>query len=299
MNLASLTATDLPAVWALLGEVNRTPRLTPAWLAHCTLGDPTASPDLGLLAWEDGELVGLCLACLRAGVGVIKLFAVRECCRRRGLATALFDELESRLRARGATEVTVKAVAPNYIAPGVDITYTDAVCFLLNRGYKTDRNALVDMTVDLIHADLDTCAAEQALAGEGIVLRRAELREIPAVAAFAAAEFSVGWQQEVAEAQNYHPVPLFVALRNDEVLGFAVIDVTGPARFGPTGARKDLRGRGIGGALLRMSLRDLRERGESSADIGWVGPLAFYARTVGAQITRAYWRFDKTLAASL
>jgi GNAT superfamily N-acetyltransferase len=118
---------------------------------------------------------------------------------------------------------------------------------------------------------------------------------VPAVAAFAASGFSVGWQQELAEAQDYDPVPLFVAWRGDEVVGFAATDVTGPARFGPTGTRKDLRGQGVGGALLRLALRALYERGEATADIGWVGPLAFYARMVDAQITRAYWRFDKAL----
>jgi mycothiol synthase len=297
MNLTKLTAADLPAAWDLLRESGRAPRLTPAWLTHSTVGDATAYPDLRLLAWQDGTLAGLCLACLRGGAGILKFFAVREPNRRQGLATALFDELEARLRARGVTEIAVKAVAPNYFVPGVDITYTDAVCFLLNHGFKTDRNAIVDMTVDLVRANLDTQEAERALAQEGIVLRRAEPREVPRVATFAAAEFSVSWQQELAEAQDYDPVPLFVALRDDEVLSFAAIDVTGPARFGPTGTRKDLRGRGLGGALLRLSLRALRERGETSADIGWVGPLAFYARTVGAQITRAYWRFEKTLTA--
>jgi GNAT superfamily N-acetyltransferase len=296
MNLASLNAADLPAVWDLLRDVGRSPRLSPEWLAHCTLGDPTSYPELRLLAWEDGALVGLCLACLRGGEGVVKFFAVREGQRRLGLATRLFGDLEARLRARGVTQIAVKAVAPNYLAPGVDITYTDAVCFLLNHGFKTDRNAIVDMTVDLAHADLDTHQAEHSLAQEGIVLRRAQAREVPAVAAFAAAEFSMDWQLELAEAQDYHPVPLFVAMRGDEVLSFAAIDVTGPARFGPTGTRKDLRGRGLGGALLRLSLRALRDRGEATADIGWVGPLAFYARTVGAQITRAFWRFEKTLA---
>ena len=57
----------------------------------------------------------------------------------------------------------------------------------------------------------------------------------------------------------------------------------------------DWRGRGLGSCLLKLSMGALRERGETSADIGWVGPLPFYARCVDARITRAYWRFDKTL----
>ncbi len=297
MRIAEMRADDLSALYDLMRASGRHPRLTPAWLEHCTLGDATSPTDLRLLSWEGAELVGACLACVRAGSGLVKWFDVHPGWRRRGLGMALFDELEARLRARGVADVAVKAAAPNYFAPGVDISYTDAVCFLLARGFKTDRNALVDMTVNLTSADLDSAAAERALAEQGIALRRARCDEVAAVAAFALGEFSVGWLQEVIEAQDYEPLPLFAAFRGADVLSFAVTEVTGPARFGPTGTRRDMRGRGLGGALLKMALRDLRDRGAASADIGWVGPLAFYARAVDARITRAYWRFEKTLAA--
>jgi len=37
------------------------------------------------------------------------------------------------------------------------------------------------------------------------------------------------------------------------------------------------------------------ERGEAQATIGWVGPIAYYARSVGAEIHRAYWLLKKPL----
>ncbi|NLG27407.1 MAG: GNAT family N-acetyltransferase [Chloroflexi bacterium] len=296
MELTSMRAADLPACLELLRAGGRHPRLTSAWLEHCTLGDPTSTGDLRVLAWQGDALVGVCLACQRSGAGILKWFEVRADLRRQKIGSALLGELETRLRALGVTQLEVKAVAPNYMAPGVDIRFTDAICFLLDHRFKTDRNAIVDMTVDLARAHLDTAATEQSLAEQGICVRRATAAEVPAVAAFALREFSVGWLQEVSEAVRYEPTPLYAAFRDGEVLSFAVTEVTGPARFGPTGTRRDLRGRGLGGALLKMALRDLRERGYADAEIGWVGPLSYYARLVGAEITRAYWRFEKTLA---
>mgnify|MGYP005866281417 FL=1 len=79
------------------------------------------------------------------------------------------------------------------------------------------------------------------------------------------------------------------------MVAFAAYDVTGPARFGPTGTDPAYRQRGIGGALLKECLRSLRDRGEVVAEIGWAGPIGFYARAVDARIHRVYWGFAKSL----
>ena len=190
----------------------------------------------------------------------------------------------------------MEGVAPNYLVPGVDLHHTDAVAFLMQRGYETERVARVDMDVDLRRADLETLEDEVRLGREGIVLRRARPEEITAAAEFALTHFSAPWQQEVADTARFEVPPLFIALANSQIIAFAAYDVTGLSRFGPTGTHSDYRRRGIGGALLRMCLRSIRERGESRAEIAWAGPLGFYARAVGATIGRAYWTFRKGLA---
>jgi len=53
------------------------------------------------------------------------------------------------------------------------------------------------------------------------------------------------------------------------------------------------RGRGIGAALLRRCLADMRAAGQQTAMIGWVGPVSFYAGAVGARIDRVYWLYRK------
>ena len=305
--LATLTGERLEAALALARRLDLGVRLDPAWFRRLTLDDPTCLPELLLVA-EDGDTpVGLCIGALRDGRGVIKMFGVAASHRRRGIATAMLAALEERLAALGAAEVHVEGVAPNYLLPGVELTHTDAIAFLMRRGYETDRNGRVDMAVHLDRVDLDTREAATRLRAEGITLRRAERDEIGAAAAMARETFSATWEAEVSEAARFDPPPLFIACQGDRpgercspngrIVSFAAYDVTGPARFGPTGTDPAYRKRGIGGALLKECLRSLRDCGEAVAEIGWAGPIAFYAREVNARIHRVYWGFRKSLDA--
>jgi hypothetical protein len=40
-----------------------------------------------------------------------------------------------------------------------------------------------------------------------------------------------------------------------------------------------------------------RDRGLTTAELIWVGPLSYYARAVGATIGRAFWQYEKNLNA--
>ena len=52
--------------------------------------------------------------------------------------------------------------------------------------------------------------------------------------------------------------------------------------FGPTGVEETDRGRGIGAALLLVSLADMASRGYAYAVIGGAGSAEFYAKVAGA-----------------
>ncbi|MGH2400150.1 MAG: GNAT family N-acetyltransferase [bacterium] len=67
-----------------------------------------------------------------------------------------------------------------------------------------------------------------------------------------------------------------------EIGGFAVYECTRRGFFGPTGVREDLRGHGIGAALLFRCLHSMREMGYAYAVIGGVGPVEFYEKVCGA-----------------
>ena len=289
-----MTLAHLPATLGLIEEMDPDSPVDMDWLRYRTLDDPTCAPALLLLAVTGEEVAGFSFGCVRDERGVVKLFGVSSRHRREGIATSLFDALEARLRARGTREVIAGGEAPDHFVPGVDVRCTEAISFLMHRGYETNRVARVDMAVDLNEADLET-PIEDELRGAGILLRRARIAEVQAAAEFALANFSENWRREVSHAARFDPPPLFVALRGDRIVGFAAYDVTGLARFGPTGVHPDHRRRGIGSALLKKCLCSIRDRGDSLATIGWVGPIDYYARAVNARVHRAYWAFRKCL----
>ena len=295
MRILEMQKGDLARVVDTIEALPYTLKIDPAWLRYRTLDDPSSPGDLLLLAEIDGEIAGFCFGCVRNKGGLITLFGVKPEYRRRGIATALFAEIESRLSARRVAEILVGGLGPKYFDPGVLVTSTEALSFLLHRGYQTDRISRVDMEVDLTDGDLETSEAEERLASMGIVARRAAQSEVAAAARFAKETFSEGWRFEVSRAAHSDPVPLFIALDKDRIVSFAAYDVTGPALFGPTGTHPEYRRRGIGGILLKMCLRSLRQRGETVAEIMWVGPIGFYARAVDARVHKVYWLFTKSL----
>jgi mycothiol synthase len=294
LRLYELTPADLTTAHALIEALHCSPRRELETLRLGCFGDPTCPPDLLLVAEVDGQMVGVCLACLRGERGIVKLFGVSAAHRRQGIGSALFGEIEKRLLSHGAQEIAVEGAAPNHLTPGVNIHQTAAVSFLMGRGYQTDRKARVDMAVALREVNLETAAVEQRLRQKGIVLRRVESHEVPAVGAFALETFSPVWQDEVLLAADLRPVPLFAAFDGQRVVAFAAYNVTGISRFGPTGTHPDYRGRGIGSALLKLCLRTLRDAGESEVQVSWAGPIDFYARAVDARISNVYWCFLKS-----
>ena len=295
MRILEMQQSDLSRVVDAIKALPYHPGIDTAWLRYRTLDDPTSARELLLLAKVEGNVAGVCFGCVRDNAGLITQFGVKPEYRRQGIATALFGEIESRFSARGITEILVGGVAPKYFDPGVLVTSTEALSFLLHRGYNTDRVSRVDMAVDLANSDLETAQAEKRMASMGIVARRAARSEIASAAQFARDIFSANWQFELSHAADFEPVPIFIALEKDRIVSFASYDVTGPCRFGPTGTHPAYRRRGIGATLLKMCLRSLRERGETVAEILWVGPIGFYARAVDARVHKVYWLFKKSL----
>jgi len=120
--------------------------------------------------------------------------------------------------------------------------------------------------------------AEQA----GVAVRRAEPWERSTLRAFIEQHLPPLWADETEAAFSHRPVSAFVAAQGREIVGFAAYECTRRDYFGPTGVREDLRGKGIGSALLFRCLESLRELGYAYAVIGGVGPADYYAKVCGA-----------------
>lgn len=140
-----------------------------------------------------------------------------------------------------------------------------------------------DLLVNLLKLPpLERAMPEMAAAG--IVIRRAQPFEIAPVGNFVAQEFSPAWADEVSVGFVNKPVTLFLAVVDKTIVGFAGYECTRRGFFGPTGVVDNMKGRGIGKALLLASLWSLREMGYVYGIIGRAGPIEFYQKAVGAII---------------
>ena len=125
-------------------------------------------------------------------------------------------------------------------------------------------------------------ALDQRVAETGVTVRRALAPEYELVTGWVRRTFSAGWAGETAVSFMRQPPACFLATRAGELVGFACHESIARGFFGPTGVDEAARGQGIGHALLRASLLDLKTMGYAYAIIGDVGPSEFYERTVGA-----------------
>lgn len=122
----------------------------------------------------------------------------------------------------------------------------------------------------------------QRTAEQGVEVRRAEPWDRSRLRRFVREQFGELWSVEADLAFNHMPITAFLALQRGEIVGFAAYECTRRGFFGPTGVREELRGKGIGAALLFRCLESMREMGYAYAVIGGVGPASFYEKVCGA-----------------
>ncbi|MEU7903188.1 GNAT family N-acetyltransferase [Actinoplanes sp. NPDC049118] len=246
-----------------------------------------------------GRVIGVVLGSVShrdASIGHVDLVAVDPRDRRRGVARALVARIEGALAGLGAGDVVIAGNAPYYAWPGIDVRYTPAICAAMSFGFEQDQPAW-NMTVDTATAGLESTADHEArLAGEGIVVRRAGTEDVPALVGFALANFGSGWAGEITHSVGRDRARCHLAVAKDgSILGFAAYGSSRPGWFGPMGTATAARGLGIGALLLRRCLADQRAAGHDRVQIGWVGPLPFYSKAVGARVERVFLLYRKQL----
>ena len=233
-------------------------------------------------------------------IGHVDLIAVDPQERRRGVARALVARIEGALAGLGAGDIVIAGNAPYYAWPGIDVRYTPAICAAMAFGFEQDQPAW-NMTVELAGetagvAPGATAEDEARLAGEGITVRRATAEDVPALVRFTLANFGEGWAGEITHSVGRDQAGCHLALAKDgAILGFAAYGSSRPTWFGPMGTAPTARGLGIGALLLRRCLADQRAAGHDQVQIGWVGPLPFYANAVGARVERVFLLYRKQL----
>ncbi len=299
---------DLPGIAALLAEALPYDRPSAAYVRYLLADDPGFRPDLTWVAADGESLAGFVAAALPDErlqcPGGLKLFAVSPEHRRMGVATRLFGLAEGALRAQGVSECVAVNCGNHRLSLGVDVRYTAAVCLLLARGYA-QTGTTQDMTVDLSAAsgaELSTEADETRLRASGIAVRRAKPDERPWVCAGVARTMVAPtprrrWAYLAEQAFRRDPPTIEIAedTRTGGFVGFAAYDAARWQALGPMGVAPAAQRLGLGSVLLRRCLRDMRADGYRRGEIFSVGPIPFYAKSVGASITRVFYRYAKSL----
>lgn len=264
------------------------------WILFKSLDDEAFDPALMIAAEENGEPVGFMLGSISDKKGWIRAFLVHPDRRRRGIGTAMFDTVEHTFEERGVEEIVVGYALPNYLIPGVDISYTSAIIFLYRRGYETNRETRVNMDVLLTGRDFSTVDQEDRLRENGIVIRRALSGDRAGITQLCETSGYPKWGAESGIGLEKHLITVFVAEKEGIIYAFAAYSVCGPIYFGPMLTSMELRGMGTGSVLVRRCLLDMQQAGIKRCEIAWAGPLSFYVHAAGATMGRAFWVFSKS-----
>lgn len=286
-------------------------------LHQVTLGDPGLEPGDALVAWRGEQALGFALArswppraAHGEAQGWLEVVVVDRAWQRQGLGTALADEAERRLAARGVETVWAGG-GPALLFPGVCSQLPAARPFMEGRGY-----ALFHEVHDLL-GDLEAmprpAQVDRALEAAGAVVRPCAEDEWELLVAFLERHFADGWLRD-RHRQRAMGAPageVYLLWAAGEVAGFAQTytrdsPVLGPSVYwapalgvaegglGPIGLAEAWRGRGLGLALLALALEGLRDRGARRAVIDWTELLGFYGR-LGFRVWRSYLLGCKTL----
>jgi mycothiol synthase len=265
-----------------------------------TILDPDYRNDLTLIAREGNEIIGFIQGVIRTRqdgkYGYVKLLCVEKDFRRNKTAQRLYKEIEQKFIAEGVKVIRVGESYPNYLTPGVDPFYTEAVCFFERNGF-VKFNDTSNLVSDLTHQSFDTQDDEKKLQKENFFVKRAEPNDRDRIIEWLGEVFP-GWISEVEEAFKNNPVSLFIAGTAGKLLAFSAYETNnkGTGWFGPMGTDAEARGKGIGAVLLKKCLNALKEEGFVKAIIPWVGPIPFYMYNANAKVNRIFWRYEKKLS---
>jgi len=301
MNIDIIRREDLPALGQFCNRNIAYDTFTAPLIEDKTFGDPHFDPELALVGREGDEIIAFMPGLFkdRKGrpTGWIKWFAVNRNRRREGLGSRLLEEMERRLRERGAREIRVSDCAPNYLQPGVDPRNTESAAFLLRRGY-VKAGDFFHMEADLSARDWETTKAEQRLKAERFEFRRLEPDDREPFLVFLGGDRRED-AYRVDACFRQDPVSCHIALRDNEIVAYAQYDVDRPGWFGAMRTAEEFRrAKGLGTILFRRCMADMRRLGYEKALIGWVAPLYFYARVADARACRTMWLFTKSLSVS-
>ncbi len=227
--------------------------------------------------------------------GYIKLMVVAKQHRKQGIAYEMYQKLEHFFKSIKVDEIRIYDSPLNYFMPGIDPRYTAAVCFAERMGFVRNGDTS-NLTVDLQNQDWNVDEDIERLKKDNIIVKRAEQQEKEELIEFVKIDWLL-WQEEVEMAYRSTPPAIHIARKDEKIVAFSAHNGNnvGTGWFGPMGTSPVVRGKGIGGILLKLCLQDMKDEGQEKSIIPWVGPIPFYAHHANAKVERVFWRYKKEL----
>jgi GNAT superfamily N-acetyltransferase len=298
MDITTIAREDLADLSHFCNENIEYDQFTPELIEDKSFGDPHFDQENILVGKEEGKIVafmpGLWKQKEVRRIGWIKWFAVERKMRREGIGSRLLEELEARFRKHRVQEIRISDSAPNYLQPGIDPRNTEAVAFLLRKGYAKTGD-FFHMEAKLARQDLETRESEQILNGEGFRFRRLEPGDRQNFMTFLGGEPKED-AYRVDKCYRQQPISCHIAVHGGNVVAYAQYDVDRPGWFGGMRTSEEFRrAKGLGTILFKRCLTDMRRLGYTKALIGWVAPLYFYAKVADARVCRTMWLMTKSL----
>lgn len=291
---------DINEIADLANRTHLYDRFTPKLIYEKCFEDPDYDAELNILYRKNNQIIGFLIGGFRnfekGKFGWIKLMAVDMIYRRKKIATQLLNQLENKLISKGATDIKVMDISPNYYMPGLDPRYTEGVVFLLQNGFERV-GEYFNMEADLTgNIDLNTNILEEKLIKDSIEIKRAELSDFEPTIEFIRPIWK-SWEYEVKQTFKNQPISLHIAKYRGKVVAFSAYAANniGLPWFGPMGTDPNMRGKKLGEILLKRCLADQKNQGHKISIIPWVGPIGFYLNAVNAKITRVFWTFKKLI----
>ncbi|NLJ85655.1 MAG: GNAT family N-acetyltransferase [Firmicutes bacterium] len=281
--------------------------------------DKNFDSDGAIVAEADGKIIGFAYCVIRrvpmegtnleSDRGWLTVIFVHPDYRRRGIASAMLNEVYDFLAKHGRSLLAVSPYAPNYFWPGVDPEHhKEADEFFKEHGFKV-QSAPHAMEADLRFFSVPEEVSQriEELEKEGIRIGYIEPRYYIPLFKTIEEHFSAEWLRVAREAleRGDSPDNIVVASRekvdgSPEVVGWCQYGGYDnvPERFGPFGVISAMRGKQIGKALLYKCMETMRQKGLHSVWFLWTdpdSPAGHLYQKAGFRSYRQFHIYEKTL----
>jgi len=310
LNIDPLTESNLSSVYTMCEENVLFYSFSFDTFKRATLMDEDYNPELSLVAVDENNtpiafffaVFRRCILPKSRNKLVIKMFVVEKNYRYRGIGTEMMNKLFKRAKqqknAVWRMKVSIMDSNPRYWLPGLDPRHTEAYFFLRKLGFKN--NFFERFRTDL-GVDKDNFPKEEPLKEiNGYKISRTLQKDKEETVAFIKKHFGKGtWPEETLISFENDPSTTFIVrdINNYKIVGFATHSAQHPGSFGPTGVLRNLRGKGIGGLLLKWCLWDIKQMGIDKCIIKWVAGRTkyFYLKSAKARIFQIFWPMSRRI----